>query len=89
MLPLSLGEAMLGSSLAQSHVFGEKSAITAGALQLKVPGARVHTTFYSSNSERGTPLWRIIESSVPLLISLWSGTGTVLVVPCPFHCMTI
>ena len=35
--------------------------------------------FYDSNSFRGTPDWRIIDCSVPTRISLWSGTGTVMV----------
>src|SRR6266568_4574404 len=44
---------------------------------------------YDSNSARGTPDCRMIERRVPILTSLWFGTGTV-VVPAPVDfCITM
>jgi len=42
-----------------------------------------------SNSERDNPDWRIMDSSVPMRSSLWSGTGTVTVDIDVFRCIAI
>ena len=44
---------------------------------------------FTSNSDRGTPDWRMIDRSVPILSSLWSGTGTVVVPDSSWDCITI
>ena len=41
-----------------------------------------------SNSERGTPDWRMIDISVPARNSRWSGTGTVTVPSASDFCIT-
>lgn len=45
--------------------------------------------FHDSNSARGMPDCRMIDCNVPILISLWSGTGTVIVPSATFFCNTI
>ena len=42
---------------------------------------RLRIENYSSNSLRGTPDCRMMERRVPVINSLWSGTGTVVVPP--------
>ena len=42
----------------------------------------------ASNNSRGRPLWRMIDRSVPIRSSLWSGAGTVVVVSPPRCCIT-
>ena len=44
---------------------------------------------HSSNSPRGMQDCRMIERSVPILSSLWSGTGTVVVPEDVFCCITM
>jgi len=41
-----------------------------------------------SNSDLANPDCRMMADSVPILISLWSGTGTVTVLFPAFFCMT-
>jgi|GEM_PF-5762276 len=68
-----------------------------GSLLLPMPriylGAMIEVfcgfLIYDSNSERGIPDCLIMDWSVPILISLWSGTGTVLVPSDSFFCITI
>ena len=43
---------------------------------------------YVSNSLRGSSDWRMIDCNVPILISGWSGTGTVMVRSSTFFCIT-
>ena len=44
---------------------------------------------HDSNSVRETPDWRMIDCKVPILISLWSGTGTEMVPSDSFFCIII
>jgi hypothetical protein len=46
---------------------------------LMTAGTRIRIQL--SNSDRGKPLCRMIDESVPDAISRWSGTGTVHVLP--------
>ena len=52
-------------------------------------GAAESYPSFTSNSDRGTPDWRMIDRSVPILSSLWSGTGTVVVPDSSWDCITI
>ena len=65
------------------HAFGELSE-GSGA-----PGADdPQDTGYSySNSDLSRPDWRIMLWRVPRMRGLWSGTGTVMVVPSVCNCM--
>lgn len=45
--------------------------------------------FHDSNSVRGIPDCRMMDCKVPILISRWSGTGTVMVPIDCFFCITI
>ena len=49
-------------------------------------GHRVLPVIYS-NRDLGNPDCLMIDSSVPTLSSLWSGTGTVMVLPSSAFCM--
>ncbi len=44
---------------------------------------------YLSNSRGSNCDWRMIDLSVPRLISAWLGTGTVMVEPAILFCMTM
>jgi hypothetical protein len=50
---------------------------------------RVSCVAYLSNSLVGNCDWRMIDLSVPRLISAWLGTGTVMVEPGILFCMTM
>lgn len=45
--------------------------------------------FYAVKSSTAKPLCRMIDRSVPVLSSLWFGTGTVTVVPGRVFCIMI
>src|SRR5271169_2026701 len=47
----------------------------------------VDNYYQVSNNSRGNPLWRIIDCNVPILISRWLGTGTVIVEVRVFFCI--
>jgi len=49
----------------------------------------LYLTFDYSNSIRGIPDCRIIDWSVPILITLWLGTGTVIVLDPILFCIII